>query len=475
MHAVRSARIARGFPCARIELAHGGAPIEVHLIGQLGHGQGDALIAGSGHLQRDYPGFVDELDEPSARIGDLQPARGDRSSLYTFSVGRNGHPFHRHAGPRVFTAISGSSGALLRFSNATRPLDEFDSAAFLASIRQVGIPPDSLFTARFGGGVWHQFLPADGAVDHPALFAVSCHTDETAGIEDATLLARVNENEVTIPGLTELLPSTLMQHLAAQPAESLPTIELRLQPIDNTSLVNICRHIRGAAGRLRSMLVSLWPLRGFTSIHGSTPEVLVSHTVPHGSLLAAQLGGCHGHDDTFRIEVPEVQVGSDSAAALLASLLQGFLTHRPITVSGLMRLRNALVMPLGLRRSALGCPVSSLLSKATECRFAGEFPVLDQSIAADGRKAEVLLGADDRHLQFRSSVSVERRRDGIVVFQLASRVAPKNGFGRIYMKAISTTHRKLIGPMLLRGALANVLVSSPLGWSASALVRGVED
>jgi hypothetical protein len=49
-------------------------------------------------------------------------------------------------------------------------------------------------------------------------------------------------------------------------------------------------------------------------------------------------------------------------AQWLVALLEGFLDNRPSFVSRLMVLRNALVRPLGLRTSPLGCPVSSLLA-----------------------------------------------------------------------------------------------------------------
>ena len=44
--------------------------------------------------------------------------------------------------------------------------------------------------------------------------------------------------------------------------------------------------------------------------------------------------------------------------------------------------------------------------------FAGRFPVQDQRIDADDRRAQVLLGADDRHLRFRSCVDVVLHDDG---------------------------------------------------------------
>ena len=457
MAELRIARALQGFPAAQIAVDGAAAPIEVHLISQLGHGQGDALIVGAGQRQRRHHSFVDALDEPSARIGGLQPERGDRSSLYTFSVGRGGHPFHRHAGPRVFTAVAGSSGALLRFSTSMARAPAGDPEAFLASLQQVIVPPDSLFTVRFGGGVWHQFMPLDGGSGHPALFALSCHTDEVAGIDDPALLAQVLANEATIPGLTEVLPEALAQRLRERPADAIPTIRLSLEPIDSRVLAQACQWVRGGLGRLRATLARIRDARGFASTERHVPEARFLPEIPADALLAPELGGSHGHDDTFWIELPASEAGSREASALLASLLDGFLHDRPAGVSLLMRLRNALVMPLGLRRSPLGCPVSSLLTECPSERFVGVFPVLGQRVSADGRRVEVLLGADDRHLRFRSVVGVERHPDGRVHVMLGSRVAPRNAFGRLYMALITTVHRRYIGPTLLRRALAHAL------------------
>lgn len=89
------------FPSVRIPSSSGGLPVEVVLIAQIGIGAGSALIAHTAVLQRGHASFVDALDEPSARIGGADFARGDATSLYTFIVGAHGHPFHCHAGHRV--------------------------------------------------------------------------------------------------------------------------------------------------------------------------------------------------------------------------------------------------------------------------------------------------------------------------------------------------------------------------------------
>src|SRR5688572_18204365 len=169
------------FPSISLPSHSGGLPIEVSLIAQLGVGAGDHLIASVDARQRDHASFVDALSEPSARIGGLDLAHGDATSLYTFVVGPMGHPFHCHDGHRVFTAVSGSGGARLRFSTASPAQIEQDPDSFLRALRQVDIPGDCLFTVRFGGGTWHQFLPRPGHGAHPALFALSCHTNELGG------------------------------------------------------------------------------------------------------------------------------------------------------------------------------------------------------------------------------------------------------------------------------------------------------
>lgn len=137
-----------------------------------------------------------------------------------------------------------------------------------------------------------------------------------------------------------------------------------------------------------------------------------------------------------------------------------------------MMLRNALVRPLGLRRSRLGCPVSSLLSeKSAKGLFAGYHPVLAQRSLADGRLSEVVLGADDRHLRFRTVVGVEIDDDGSVMFFMGTAVECLNAFGRFYMKLISGTHQRYVAPTMMRAALAGVLLG--LGHqSMPALVPG---
>ncbi|SBV51085.1 hypothetical protein XBLMG947_1869 [Xanthomonas bromi] len=71
---------------------------------------------------------------------------------------------------------------------------------------------------------------------------------------------------------------------------------------------------------------------------------------------------------------------------------------------------------------------------------------------------QVLLGADDRHLVFRSSVGVEVLDDGSVELSLETRVACRNRFGRVYMALVDGVHHRYIAPALLRTAAQALLV-----------------
>ena len=71
------------------------------------------------------------------------------------------------------------------------------------------------------------------------------------------------------------------------------------------------------------------------------------------------------------------------ASQVLMRLLENFLAQPPKRVTQLMRFRNFIVKPFGLRTSEFGCPVSSLNSKEAKALFNNRFPVLDQRIDPD--------------------------------------------------------------------------------------------
>src|SRR5262245_4209988 len=109
----------------------------------------------------------------------------------------------------------------------------------------------------------------------------------------------------------------------------------------------------------------------------------------------------------------------------------------PHWISKLMRLRDAIVMPLGLRTA----------THETLVRMdrIGIFPVLSRT------PERVVLGIGDRQLDFRLSIDVspldERRREVVAT----TLVQTHNRLGRAYLTVILPFHRWIV-PALMVGA-----------------------
>ncbi len=448
-----------GFPEIRLQASHpGGLLIEVTLLAQLGHGAGDQLHADASARQRQHATFNDDLDEPSARLASPDVAAGEVTSLFSFTVGAGGHPFHRHAGHRIFTAIAGSGGALLRFCDVPDAAMQADPQAFVAGLRQVEIPPDALFTVRFGGGTWHQFLPLQRSSVHPALFALSCHSNELGGTLAPVAQAQVMAGQATIATLTELLPQAVQIALDAHAMRGthFSTVALSLGAASDTWPRRLCDATRQLIGRARARLSFATGTGGFMGRTLPSFRVEAQDVASTPALLATALATPH-HRDLYRVRIDDPALARQGAQSLLADLLDAFMQHPSHGVSALMWLRNQLVRPLQLRRSPLGCPVSSLLASEAPERFSGRYPVLAQSCLPGNRDAAVLLGADDRHLRFRSCVGVRivDRTQVEVVF--GTQVQCRNLFGHLYLRTIDAVHRRYVAPTMLRTALQSVL------------------
>ena len=451
-------KVVQTFPSARIPGSADGVDIEVSLITQLGHGAGNQIFTDISRRQSQHDSFIDELDEPSAKIGNTNFDKGDATALYSFTVGAKGHPFHRHAGHRIFTAVSGSGGAQLRFSTATTAEIEQDPGSFIKQLQFINIPPDCLFTVRFGGETWHQFSPLSPNAAHPVFFALSCHTNELGGNLPDALKNKVINNTADIPSLTELLPDAIAAKLRDPTVlQTIPTITLALDAPAGTLHRLACDITRGTLGKLRGQWAK-W--RGGAGYASQKKNITVSHAPAQNSLLHKQLAAQPAHyEDTFTLRLTNLRLQDLGAATLLESVLDGFLHNRPRGVSRLMQLRNTLVKPLGLRTSPLGCPVSTLLTKNSAQYFADKYPVIDQQQTGGGRSVEIILGADDKHLSFRSCVAVRLTEDDAVEISLGDKIFCKNFFGRFYMFVITPVHRHYIAPTMLRMAVDHALAA----------------
>lgn len=195
---------------------------------------------------------------------------------------------------------------------------------------------------------------------------------------------------------------------------------------------------------------------------------LVKRSIPTDALLAKQFVDerCE-HEDCFGIDINADAMPTQASSYLLAQLLEAFVSQPASGVSLLMATRNILVKPFGLRTSPLGCPVSSLLADNQACLFAQRFPVIEQYINSEDNYAEVILGADDKHLRFRSSVAVRRLSNGDIRVSLATKVKCRNAFGRLYMAMIQKVHLSYVVPTMLQQAVA-VLIITPQELASTA-------
>lgn len=159
------------------------------------------------------------------------------------------------------------------------------------------------------------------------------------------------------------------------------------------------------------------------------------------------------HTDTTELLITNSALYAHSPETLMRKLLDAFVQHPAQGVTTLMNIRNALVSPLGLRQSSLGCPVSSLIApqNGQEQLFDNHYPVLNQYLSDNS--AEVLLGADDKHLRFRTIVRIEKRSNHELAFSMTTHVHCRNLFGNFYLHAIQKTHQDYIAPTMLRTAV----------------------
>ncbi len=340
---------------------------------------------------------------------------------------------------------------------------EEDPHNFIRALQCINIPPDCMFTVRFGGETWHQFAPLSRNSVHPVFFALSCHTNELGGALPDELREKVLANEATIPSLTSLLPQAVLDLLDdALSQTGVSTTDLSLEAPPGTLQRAMCGSARGVAGRLLGAWGDWRGSRGFVLNRASRGRVVELAQTPEGSLLLAQFSDSpFHHEDTFSLTMDLSDFDQSTASSLLSAVLDGFLNSPPPSVARMMALRNVLVRPLGLRTSPLGCPVSSLLSPDKSRLFANRFPVFDQAIDEHNTRAQVLLGANDKHLLFRSCVGVRLLGQSRVEFTLGTRVRCKNLFGRFYMAAINRVHRSYVTPVMLSRAVEHAMAKRP--------------
>jgi hypothetical protein len=169
-------------------------------------------------------------------------------------------------------------------------------------------------------------------------------------------------------------------------------------------------------------------------------SVIERVAIPPGTLAAGAFTRID-YADAYRVRLPAASPRD------IDSLTHAALTAAPAWASMLMRLRDGIAGLVGLKTSRRGGSQPRVLLQPGAS--IGIFRVLAR--AAD----EILLGQDDRHLDFRVSVLLQSERgdDWVVVSTL---VRFNNWLGRAYFLPVRPLHR-LIVPAMMRRALHSAL------------------
>ncbi|MCP3393333.1 DUF2867 domain-containing protein [Bradyrhizobium sp. CCGB12] len=132
--------------------------------------------------------------------------------------------------------------------------------------------------------------------------------------------------------------------------------------------------------------------------------------------------------DAFRVEVGAATVNAREACIRMV-------LHGPRWIDVLLRLRNILVTPFGLKTSGEGAPAPHGLI--------GLFPVLSET------PERLVAGFDDSHLDFRLVVDVTRDAAGRQVTS-TTLVRTHNLLGRTYLTLIMPFHKLVVRGMMGR-------------------------
>ena len=155
--------------------------------------------------------------------------------------------------------------------------------------------------------------------------------------------------------------------------------------------------------------------------------------VPTGSLVGAEFAKT-SYEDAWAIDLPS---GDEHDVDALARLIA---TSAPRWAEQLMWLRDRIVSVFGLRTSEKAQPDNST-APLRPGEAVSIFKVLARS------DDEIMFGGDDKHLDFRASLLVQRdaARSSAV---LSTVVRYNNWFGRLYFSFVRPFHRLIVASLL---------------------------
>lgn len=132
---------------------------------------------------------------------------------------------------------------------------------------------------------------------------------------------------------------------------------------------------------------------------------------------------------------------------------KSFFSSAPKWIDGLFAFRNKLVGLFGLKTSGKITDRQKMLDNFTfeKGKQIGLFKIYDKT--AD----EIILGEDDKHLDFRVSLFIDKENQSTTDKKLiiSTTVKFNNWFGRLYFLPVRPFHR-LIVPVMLKGILTDI-------------------
>lgn len=144
--------------------------------------------------------------------------------------------------------------------------------------------------------------------------------------------------------------------------------------------------------------------------------------LPHPALIEADWA------DRYAVISPERAMPAIRAAELA-------LGQSPVWVRRLLGIRNRVVAPFGLRAAEMN---------PGEAGFVGAFAIVSE------RDDQVVLGFDDKHLDFRIVIEVASAGTAGSKVSVTTLVKRHNTFGRLYILAVTPFHRLIVKTTLGR-------------------------
>jgi Protein of unknown function (DUF2867) len=172
--------------------------------------------------------------------------------------------------------------------------------------------------------------------------------------------------------------------------------------------------------------------------------VIIRSAIPENSLLN-QLYKNYNYTDSFQGLVTNKQKKLNPEG-----IAKSFFLSAPTWVSRLFWMRNKIAAFFGLKTSNAKYDLQKILRSfnGEKDQHVGLFRVFDKS------ENEIILGEDDKHLNFRVSLYLDRsKNDGPKTnLTISTIVVFNNWFGRLYFFIVRPFHR-LIVPEMLKGMI----------------------